>query len=285
MANSFPVSQAIGGALGLLEANSVLGKRVHRDSEKHFGGGTGATVQVRIPKTISATNGMGQNTVYTDINESTVPVEITAEAYSAVALTDQEMALNVIDFGKQVLQPQASGVAKFCEQAIAGVMNTAVTDSTLEISPTNPLGAFVRAAAEFTRREIDLPGRTMAIGPDVLEVLLALPALQDVAASGGGDVLEGGFLTKLLGFDIVVSPYVSGAVAFTPEGFALATRAPGVPEGAGYAATETHNGWSMRYLQDFDITRRAEVSLMSVFVGATLLDERRVMAFSLPSGV
>ncbi|MGW8439301.1 P22 phage major capsid protein family protein [Nocardiopsis sp. NPDC055879] len=277
------MSQAIGGALGLLEANSVLGKRVYRDAEKSFGGGTGTTVQVRVPNTITATNGLGQNTVYTDINESTVPVEITAEAYSAIALTDQEMSLSVIDFGKQVLQPQASGIAKYCEQAIAGVMNDAATESTSEIDPTNPLGAFVRAAAEFTRREVPLQGRTMAIGPDVLEVLLALPALQDVAAAGGGDVLEGGFVARLLGFEIVVSPYITGAVAFTREGFALATRAPGVPEGAGYAATETHNGWAMRLLQDFDLTRRAEVSLMSVFVGATLLDDRRVMAFSLPA--
>jgi hypothetical protein len=281
MANDFPVSSVVAGALGLLESNSVLSKLVYRDAEKSMVGGTGDTVRVRVPEVIEAVDGTGQATQFTDIEDGSLPVQLSAEAYSAVLLSDRDLTLDLISFGAQVLQPQAAGVARFCEQAIAGVMNTASAESTHSISPSAPLGAFVRAAAEFTRREIPLQGRYMAIGPDAFEALLSVPSLQDAAASGNADVIEGGYFTKLLGFQVHVSPYLTGAVAFTREGFALASRAPMNAEGAGFAATETHNGFALRYLRQFDVSQRADVSLLSTFVGAAVLDTNRSMAFSI----
>lgn len=279
MANDFPVSSVVSGALGLLEANSVLGKLVYRDAEKAMVGGVGSSVRIRVPKTIEARDGTGQATVFTDINEDAIPVTLSAEAYSAVKLSDAEMTLDLVNFGAQVLQPQASGIARYCEEAIAAAMNAQSEASTETVSLDSPLGAFTRAAAEFTRRGIQLPGRYMAIGPDVFEALLSVPSLQDAAATGGAEIIEGGMFTRLLGFQVHVSPYLNGAVAFTREGFALVTRAPADAEGAGYTATQTYNGYALRYVRDFDIAQRGEVSLMSTFVGARELDTRRVMAF------
>jgi hypothetical protein len=285
MANTLPVSSLVKGALGLLEVNSVLANLVYRDAEKEFVGGVGDTVRVRVPETIDAVDGTGQPTTFTDINEGTIPVTLSAEAYNAVKLSDREMTLDLINFGAQVLQPQASGIAKFCEQTISAQMNAASTASGETIDPVAPLGAFVKAAAEFTRREIPLQGRIMAVGPAVFEALLSVPSLQDAAAAGGDDVISGGRFKRLLGFDVHVSPYLDGAVAFTREGFALAVRAPQNVDGASKAATERHNGYALRYVRDFDISQRADVSLLSTFVGATQMDARRVMAFAIaPAG-
>jgi hypothetical protein len=287
MANSIPVDQVITATLGLIEANSVLGNLVHRDAERGFVGGVGDTVRVRVPNVIEARDGAGTATIFSDIDEGAVPVTLTNEAYSAVKLTDMELSLSITDFGVQVLQPQSAGVAKYCERAISGVMNEQVNDAgnTNTIDPTAPLRAIAKAAAEFTRRELPMEGRILAIGPDILEAFLALPALQDVAAAGADEALRGGELTRLMGFSVRVSPYVEGAIAFTREAFALACRAPLPPEGAGYAATETYNGYSIRYVRDFDVSVRGDVSLMSVFVGAAVLDSRRFMAFNIAGGV
>lgn len=283
VAHNIPVSQIVNGTLGLIEANAVLANLVYREAEAGFIGGVGSTVRVRVPNVIEAQNGAGQNTVFSDIDEGAVPVTLTDEAYSAVKLTDKELSLDIVNYGAQVLQPQASGVAKYCERAIAGVMNAQVhvPDNANTISPTMPLAAIAKAAAEFTRRELSMEGRVLVIGPEMLEAFLNLPALQDVAAAGADEALRGGELTRLMGFSVRVSPYVEGAVAFTREAFALACRAPLPSEGAGYAATQTHNGYAIRYVRDFDISVRGDVSLMSVFVGAAVLDPRRFMAFKM----
>lgn len=283
MPNNIPIESVISATLGLIESNSVLSKLVHRDAEKGFTGGVGDTVRVRVPKVIEARDGTGEATVFTDIDEGAVPVTLSAEAYSAVRLTDKEMSLELVNFGVSVLQPQSSGVAKFSEKAIAGVMNDQVNDveNTNVVDPAAPLGAIAKAAAEFTRRELDMPGRSLVIGPDILESILNLPALQNAAAAGNTDIIEGGYLTRIMGFDIYVSPFISGVVAFTREAFALANRAPLPSEGAGYASTQAHNGYSIRYVRDFDMSVRGDVSLMSTFVGAAVLDPRRFMAFKI----
>lgn len=281
MAHTIPVEQVIAASLGLIESNSVLGGLVFRDAEKGFVGGVGDSVRVRVPNVIEAQDGAGADTVFSDVDEGAVPVKLTAEAYSAVKLSDKELSLDIVNLGTQVLQPQAAGIARYCEKAIAGVMNGAVNDpaNTNTISVATPLGAVAKAAAEFTRRELSMEGRTLVIGPDMLEAFLNLSALQDVAAAGKDEALRGGELTRLMGFSVRVSPYVEGAIAFTREAFALACRAPLPPEGAGYAETQTHNGYAIRYLRDFDISARADISLMAVFVGAAVLDSRRFMAF------
>jgi hypothetical protein len=286
MANTIPVSDVIKASLGLIEAESVLGNLVHRDAEAGFVGGVGDSVRVRVPNVIEAQNGSGQATVFTDIAEGVVSVTLTDEAYSAVKLTDKELSLKLENFGAQVLQPQASGVAKYCEKAIAGVMNAQVNDAsnTLTIDPSTPLSAIAKAAAEFTRREISMDGRVLVIGPEMLEAFLNLPALQDVGSAGADEALRGGELTRLMGFSVRVSPYTEGAVAFTREAFTLACRAPLPPEGAGYAETRAYNGYALRYLRDFDISVRADVSLMATFVGAAVMDPRRFMAFSIATG-
>ncbi|QUX28142.1 hypothetical protein KGD83_23210 [Nocardiopsis akebiae] len=275
------MSDVINASLGLVETESVLGNLVYRDAEAGFTGGVGDTVRVRVPNVIDAQNGAGQATVFSDIAEGAVPVTLTDEAYSAVKLSDKELSLDIVNFGAQVLQPQAAGVAKYCEKAIAGVMNAQVNDAanTNTINPDAPLSAIARAAAEFTRRELPMNGRILVIGPEMLEAFLNLPALQDVASAGADEALRGGELTRLMGFSVRVSPYTDGAVAFTREAFTLACRAPLPPEGAGFAETRAHNGYALRYLRDFDISVRADVSLMGTFVGAGKMDDRRFMAF------
>lgn len=284
MANNIPVSNVISASLGLLEANSVLGRLVHRDAEAGFTGGVGDSVRVRLPSIIEARDGAGAETVFSDLDEGTATVELTHEAYSAVLLSDKELSFDLYDFGRQVLNPQAAGIARFAENAIAGILNDAVADSSHTVDPGNPLSAVARAAGEFTRREIGFEDRYVVIGPDLVEAFLTAEALQNSSASGDDSVIRGGRIGRVYGFDVWVSPYVNGMTAFTPEAFALACRAPEPPAGAGYAETQAHNGFALRYLRDFSVQHRSDASLMSTFVGATTLDANRYMAFEVGSG-
>nr|WP_262391346.1 P22 phage major capsid protein family protein [Nocardiopsis sp. CNR-923] len=138
-----------------------------------------------------------------------------------------------------------------------------------------------KAAAEFTRHELEMNGRVMVIGPDLMEAFLTIPALQNAAAAGSDQALRNGEIGRVFGFRVFISPFVNGTTAFTRDAFALACRAPRVSEGAGKSASQRHNGYSLRVVQDFDMTVRAEVSLMSTFVGAGVLDNRQSMSFGL----
>lgn len=282
MANNIAVSQVVATTLGLIERESTLSRISFRDAEAAFVGGVGDSVRIRIPRAIAARDGVVDgDTHFTDLNEDTVAIELTQELYSAVKLSDWELTLDIESYAKQVLQPQALGIVRDCEKAMADVMNAETAVATRTIDPDQPLRALTAAAAELVRRENGSPERHFVIGPELLEAFLSEKAIQDASAAGSADVIQAGYVGRVMGFDVHVSPYIEGAVALTPGAFALAVRAPDVPEGAGYAASETYADYAIRYLRDYVMATRAEVSLVSAFVGATALDEQRFIPFAI----
>ncbi|WP_411122073.1 P22 phage major capsid protein family protein [Streptomyces sp. x-19] len=286
MAHKIEIDKIVATSIGLLEANSVLGNKVFRDAETSFNGGVGDEVTVTLPQVIDAKVLDDEGTKYSDINELDFKVKLTDEAYNAVKLNDRQLNFGIRDFGRQVLQPQASGVAKHCEKAVAGVLNEAIASDGSKskfpkaeaISKAKPLAALAKASAEMTKREIPEEGRILAIGPELKEAFLGLESLQNASFAGDAQVITNGTLGRVLGFEVVVSPFITGgAVAFTEEAVALAVRAPGAPAGTD-AAAMTHNGFALMAARQFVMDQQKTVSLMKTFVGATPLDTNRMVA-------
>jgi len=48
-------------------------------------------------------------------------------------------------------------------------------------------------------------------------------------------------------------------------------RAPIVPQGASFGATESSNGFSLRYLRDYDVNTTRDRSLVSTFAGVAAM--------------
>ncbi|MGP9017159.1 hypothetical protein ACT1U9_01955 [Streptomyces sp. BR1] len=279
--NKFEIDSVVAAALGLLSSKTVLGATVFRDAESSFTGGRGDTVRVRIPKGRTAANYSG-TTNYVDVEEGAVEVKLTDEPTDAAKITTRQGSLDVANYGAQVLVPQTDAVAKYVEKNLAKLLNTqSKAAGSTEIDPEaeRPLSWITKAAAEFTKREIDHADRFLAVGPAVQEMLLNVEQLQKVNEAGGDDALTQAEMGKLFGFRVVVSPFLEGAVAYHRTAFALANRAPSASEGAGHSAGQTYNGYALRVTKDFDASVKSDVSIVDSFCGSAVLDANRMIAF------
>ncbi|MFF4143224.1 hypothetical protein ACFY0A_17770 [Streptomyces sp. NPDC001698] len=280
MSNDFNIDQVAAASLGLLSYHSVLGATVYRDAEADFIGGRGSKVGVRLPKQRTARNFSG-TTQYVDVEEGIAYVELTDEPTDAAKLTSRDMTLDIRDFGAQVLMPQLDSVSRYVEKNLAALLNAqSAKANATAIDPAAPLKALTAAASEFTRREIDPGDRFLAVGPDVQRLLLDVEQLQRVDASGNDTMLTRAEMGTLFGFRVIVSPHLTGAVAYHRTAFALAVRGP-APAGGGKSVSKEFNGYALRATVDFSPDVKSDVSIVDAFCGSAVIDENRLMAFKL----
>lgn len=129
------------------------------------------------------------------------------------------------------------------------------------------------------RRGIPLAGRTLAVGANWEAALLALDNLNRVNEAGSPSVLRDATLGRLYGFTIVVdySLGANDAFAYQREAVGLATRTTAIPRGASFAATTSAQGFTLRYLQDYDPDFLTDRAVVDTFAGAQVLDGQRVV--------
>lgn len=145
------------------------------------------------------------------------------------------------------------------------------------------LGGVLRAIRTahqvLSLRGVPLQGRTLAVGANWEAALLGLDNLNKVNEAGTGDVLNSATLGRLYGFTIVVD-YGLGpndAFAFQTEGVYLATRTTAPPRGAAFSSTVAANGFTLRYLQDYDPTILTDRAVVDTFAGARVVDPQRIL--------
>ncbi|EME98046.1 hypothetical protein J7W19_21055 [Streptomyces mobaraensis NBRC 13819 = DSM 40847] len=281
MTNKIQIDQVATAALGLLSYQSVLGATVHRDAEAEFEGGRGSVVGVRLPKQRTAKNYTG-TTEYVDVEEGIAHVKLTDEPTDAAKLGTRDLSLDIRDFGGQVLMPQLDAVSRYIEKNLATLMNTqSESADAVVIDPAAPLKAIAAASAEFVRREIDPGDRFLAVGPDVYGALLDVEQLQRVDASGDDSMLSRAEIGTLFNFRVIVSPLLTGAIAYHTTAFALANRSPNANEGAGKSSSQTFNGYAIRATLDYSADVKSDVSIVDSLCGSTILDPNRMIAFKL----
>ncbi|MFI6108640.1 P22 phage major capsid protein family protein [Streptomyces sp. NPDC051310] len=281
MANAFAVSDVVAkAAAGLLKAELVLGRLVFRDAEADFVGGVGDTVRVRVPKVIDAQPFTGSTSaVTTALNEQTVQVELSTHAMNGVELSAKDVTLNVENFTAQVLNPQVAGVAKLVEKTIAGTIQPVINAGTLTFDPANPRDSITEAGEILDTREVDAKSRVLVVSPAIKRALLMDPNLSNVDSAGSPSALRDAIVGRLHGFDVYMTPYLTGAIAMSKEAFAAAIKAPAKPESVtGASATdENGQGYAMTWFMGFDVETRQERSICEAFVGATVLDAQRAV--------
>lgn len=276
MANSFKSQANVEGkiastALGLLMPDMVLARTVNRDYEADFAGGVGNVVNVKRPVALTANSrNYGATSAITvdSITEPAVqPVTISRQVYSAVALSDEDLNMEIEDFGRQVLLPQTTAVAYAVEQAVAAEM------ADLELT-SGLVGADIPATFANARkalRDMGVPtdGLTVAVGTGTAAEILKSDLVRRVDASGSNDALVNASLGRLLGFNIVESNLLDewDAIFYHRDAFTLAVRAPRVPEGVTFGQSVAANGFAIRYIRDYDPTVLADRSILSTFIG------------------
>lgn len=282
MANTFITPSVVARtAVGLLSRQIVLPALVWRDFDTEFNGKIGDSVTVRVPAVLSAREYAWQNNrasaiTLDDVTESSLTVELDKIPYSAVAVTDEDLDLNIENFGNQILQPQVRAVAEKLESYVAAEMSGATYSTSLELDDDEPFNTLIDAAAALNAADVPRSDRVLVCGSAFEAVLLKSEKVNRVDQSGQASALRDALINRLAGFTIVGSNAidVNTAYAFHKSAFILATRAPVVPQGAVSGATTSYQGLSVRWIRDYDADHLQDRSVVDAFAGTqTVTDD------------
>lgn len=297
MASTFIKAERIASqALGLLEREIVLPALVWRNAGGDFRGAAGDTITMRVPARTTArtrplrppASGAGARTVGSegtgiitmdDLVETAVDVTLDTAVYSAVPIGDEQLTLDITDFGEQVAEPQVRAIAEGVENALVAEMTGATYATTLYFDPANTTGAepydvLVDARVALNKANVPMNERFLVVGSDFEGILLKSDELHQADKAGSDSALRDATIGRIAGFSqVVVSNALPSDVgfAFHRSAFVLNMQAPAVPNGATYGASRAAFGLSMRWIMDYDLRNVQDRSMFDVYIGTNIV--------------
>lgn len=286
MANSFLKPEVIAAtALGLLQREVVLPRLVWNDAISDFAGAKNDTVSIRVPGRLQAReygwrNNRSSEIVLDELTETKIDVTLNHDIYSAVAVTDEELTLDIADFGVQVLSPQTYAVARTVEDLLVTTIEGATYATTITVNEDDPWGGVVEARTALNKAEVPRDGRTLLVGADFEGAMLKQDLLKRVDESGSDDALREAMIGRYAGFNVVGSNAIDPrtAYAFVRSAFIFAMRAPMVPSGVVFGQSMSDQGIAMRWIRDYDAARLRDRSVLNTFVGSAVVMDNTAAA-------
>lgn len=289
MANTFiKATQVVQMARLLLQREIVLPRLVWSDLTKaHFQYAFNDTVTMTVPavlasrtRTLRSTSGLTAD----DLAETSVDVKLDKHVYKLLNITDEQLTLDIRDFGTQVLQPQIRSVAEGLEDVIAGTLAGATSasgDVGFVEGTDDPYKVLVRARKALNDLNVPMNDRVVVVGSAVEAAFLESDRISKASASGdsnANDALRDATIGRVAGFQIVQSNALGEdeAYAFHRTAVAFSAFAPAIPAGATDGAQTSSDGIGMRYLRDYNPTNSTgpvDRSLVDAFAGSSSVEE------------
>src|SRR5690606_23525347 len=136
MTNAFvKPAVVVNAALGLLVRQTVAARLVWRDGAGDFAGAKNATVTVRLPGCATANHRVlrsGTERVKSSLQQREVDVKLDTDLYLDVPVTDEEMELDIKDFGRDIILPCIEGIGRGIEDKVISTMQGATYTNTFE---------------------------------------------------------------------------------------------------------------------------------------------------------
>lgn len=285
--------------VGLLERELVVARTVWTDAINpgEFTGALNDTVTMRVPaRRVARKRTLRAGTPITNDAsvEFGVPVKLDTDIYNGAPITDEELTLDIADFGAQILRPQVRAVAEGVDLEITSEIENATYAAGMTInsnaSPFVVSGTkdWYRIASRARRllnaQYVPLSQRFLLVGAEVEEEILTderFIRADSVGAADANSALREAVIGRIAGFDVVTSADIDENVAYAYHrtAFVLATRAPLVPRGAAFAqnrdagAVGFSGGLSVRWLMDYDYTNTTDRSLVNTWVGTATVND------------
>lgn len=275
----------VNAGLGVLERESVLGNLVWRNAAGEFAGSKDDTITIRVPVyAVAKTRELrsGDSRDRDNLNEQGVAVKLTTDVYKDVRITDEELTLDIRDFGEQVLNPMMGAVARKIEDTIAAKIASASYENTITFSYGTDdawKDLIVRARRLLNDARVPVSNRVLAVGAGVEEALLGTDLFVKANESGGTSALTDATLGRKAGFTIVAVPGLDPdeAYAFHKSAYILSSRAPVVPAGAPYGASDSFAGYSIRVVRVLDPDTIEDILALDSWVGVDVVTDNGAM--------
>lgn len=281
MVNEFIKPEKVAAAqFGLLERESVLARLVWRDSAANYTGAKNDTVTLRLPAYVKAkTRALRSGAARTksSLLERAVDVKLDTDIYLDVPVTDEQMSLDISDFGGQILNPMAGGTVRAQEDEIYAKMAAAPYATSHEFAwdMTDIKGTVANAREVLNKSNVPQGGRVLAIGSEVDTEMIQLDSFVKANESGSTDALREAIIGRFYGFTVITSPLLAPgeAFAFHSTAFALASRAPIVPSGAPWGTSQSRDGFAMRFVRVFDPDAVEDRVISDMWCGVTAVTD------------
>jgi coat protein Gp5 len=284
MPNTFLKPSVIAAvALERLRRELVLPRLVTRMGLADFRGALNDTVNVRVPAVLAARDYEWRTRtapiVIDTIAETTVPVVLDKHPYSAVAVTDEELTLDIADFAAQVLEPQVIGVAEKLEAYMAATMAAVTyhannlltyTEQAVPATEARFYNALVDAREVLNNWKVPLTNRIAVIGSGMEAAALKEDAFRRVDESGDNSALRAAQIGRVAGFDVFVTQSLPANMgyAFHKSAYIYANVAPEVPAGVSFGQSIAESGLAIRWIRDYDPNFLRDRSVLSAFAGS-----------------
>ncbi len=258
MANTFiKATKVVRTALGVLERETVLPNLVWRDAAGDFAGAYNDTVSIRVPAYVTArtrTLRAGTPITVDELTETKVDVTLDTDVYKGINVTDENLTLDIVDFADQVMGPILRAVKAGIEDELVDTISGATYALTGTFSEADPLGSVLSARKQLNKCYVPATDRVFACGADIEELILKALAVRESGAVSSETALQDATVTRYGGFNIVSVPAFAPdeAYAFHRTAFVLSSKAPAVPAGVGWGASESFGGFAMRVIKDYD---------------------------------
>jgi hypothetical protein len=270
-------------AVELLARSLVLPATVSRVPGSDYRG-TGGTITLRVPQRRTALQQVNPGDTITigSIDETPVTFDLT-HWYDAVRVSDEDLTLSIESFGQQVLRPMIAAIAEAGEDRLAAAMNAVAASLTIEFGATPDPSAdedtILAMREELTSNDVPAGGRFLAVAPDIASRLLKIEKFSRADASGAPTALREATLGRLFGMTAVESNALDAgsALAYQRSGFAFATLAPALPQGAASASASIAQGIALRVVYDYAVTLLSDAVAVSTFGAGSLVDADRVV--------
>jgi hypothetical protein len=244
----------------VLERDTVLSTFVWRDiPDGAFKGAKNDTVSLKVPAyTTARTRVMRSGTaiVVDELDETKVDVTLDTHVYKAIGVSDEEMTLDIVNFGEQVTAPAMGSVVRKVDDAIGVEMANADPEVTVSLNEDDPYLGLVDARKALNLASVPPGQRFLAVGANVESAILKSDRLSKFDTSGSTEALREAIIGRIAGFTAVTAIGLDPdiAIAAHKSAFVLSLVAPEVPMGAAWGEKRSYRGMSLRVLRDYDPT-------------------------------
>ncbi|MFC8531930.1 Ig-like domain-containing protein [Nocardia sp. NPDC057227] len=278
-------TRVVDTAIGLLLREIVLPRIVWTNGIGDFAGTLNDSVTIRIPARTKArrrelrATGSARNIQLDNLTETKIAVELTDDVYNAVPVTDEELTLDIVNFGKQILVPQVRAVVEGLEDDIAKMIQSAPYQTTIHVGTGDGATweAYVKARKTLNTSDVDMGERTLVGGAAWEAALLTDPQFvrYDHTGDSNNTALREAKIGRIGNTEFVTSNALREGEAYLyhKSAFIFANRAPLVPKGAVYGATRTEAGLSLRAIQDYDAMTSTDRSIVNSYAGYKAVED------------
>lgn len=258
-------------ALQLLIRDTMLAGTVWRDPvpADAFARKVNDTVSIYLPayavankRTLRANNAR----VRSVLHERKVDVSLTNDLQVDIALTDENQTLDIRSMTESVIAPSIGAIVRGYDEEIAAVMAGASYASQNQVAwdDTDPYDSLVDARIALDNASVPVTDRFLVLGSALFSDLLKYKLLVAADTSGSTSTLRSGVVGSVAGFNVLTSAFLApdAGYAYHRTAFALANRAPAVPDGVAWGQTVSSGGYAIRVMQH--LTQNGSGDLLNV---------------------